>query len=73
MVKFYEFDKVQMEQILFRSYFEDQCWNFIRNHLTCSIPSIQLKALNYIVMDNLNRTYDPPIQIILLSKNLKAA
>lgn len=72
-VKFYDFGMVEVEQVLFRSYSEDECWDFVRNHLTCGVPSIRLKAKKYVVMNALGRVCDPPMTIVYLKRNALVA
>lgn len=67
-VKFFEFSAVEMEQTLFRSNSEEDCWAFVRNHLTCGVPSIKEKAKRYVVMDSLRRCYDPSYDVYILKK-----
>lgn len=67
-VKLFEFGSTTSEQTLFRSAVESDCWEFIRNHLTCGVPSIRKKAKNYVVMDSLKRCYDPSYDVYILKK-----
>lgn len=67
-VKHYTFDAVETEKILLKSMCENVCWDFIRNHLTCSDPKIRKNANQYVVMDSLNRLYDPSMDIVYLKK-----
>lgn len=74
-VKHYTFDEVEMEKTLFSSYIEDDCWAFVRNHLTCNNAAVRDNAKYYVVMDSLKRVYSPSMDVVLLKKfnNMKAA
>lgn len=69
-VKSFDFNQIYCEQTIFASAIQKDCWDFIRNHLTCQIPSIRQKAKKYVVMDSLDRCYDMPISLILLKRNV---
>jgi len=65
-VKYFEFNEVELEQTLFQSNNEFECWNFVRNHLSNILT--RKKAKSYMVCDSLNRFYDPPHEIYFLKK-----
>lgn len=67
-VKYYDFNKIEMEQTLYKSAYEADCWSFVRNHLTCGVRSIREKAKKYVIMDSLGRCYDPSYDVLILKK-----
>jgi len=68
-VKFIDFeDDVETEITLYRSYYQIDCWSFVRNHLTCPNPKVKSQAKKYVVMDSQRRCYDPSMDVVLLRK-----
>jgi len=68
-VKFFDFeDGVEIEMTLYRSYYQIDCWAFVRSHLTCSNSKVKSQAKKYVVMDSQRRCYDPSIDVLLLRK-----
>lgn len=67
-VKSFEIGPVECEKTLFKSAVETDCWDFIRNHLTCGDKKTRDKARFYVVMDSIRRCYDPSYDIYILKK-----
>jgi hypothetical protein len=60
-VQYLEVDRYSsLEQTVFRSANEKQCWDFILARLESPLASVRNKARQYRVTDTLGRVYSPP-------------
>lgn len=65
-VKYFDYGEIEVEFTLFRSHSVLDCWDFVRNHLTCKVT--RDKAKQYVVTDTLGHFYDPSIDVIHLKR-----